>query len=460
MRKSNGLVGFTSAAVQRRVLIVILGLLSGLMMPQRLEAWTNILKDPGFEKYRLDRRGFYRPGPDSKWIEVAMGRGSVQMDMNAWEAPEQMVRERPLGFTPATTGYEGEGPEQNTGRIILQQDVVLPDAVSDKNQLYEAWVWLGGSGRDDDNNGDREDETGGWDVFFYSDGKPSAWTEDKALEHHHMNKDFWGKRGSFVQVAGYGRIPANTKGIRMRVWASTWGQAGKTGERAGFDTVVALDNAHFAIIGAPNMLINGDFELDDRAGEFKGWQRPAAWPFPRNGLKPLGVRDVFGGNFDHGQYRPFYGGQRSYGYATYLRGWVMDAFTFGQYADYTYPDGTELMLMFNWIQATANGGERQLRLVGSKVEIVAEYADSNGRLGAQSFWLDWPVPAGAGCVGRYDQNSGQPFCPRLVLNPPTGTKRVGVHVNFMVHAPYKDGFRLMNAAVDDFFLAPAGKLRK
>jgi hypothetical protein len=139
------------------------------------------------------------------------------------------------------------------------------------------------------------------------------------------------------------------------------------------------------------MLINGDFELDDRAGEFKGWRRPAAWPFPRNGLKPLCIRDVFDGNFDHGKYRPFYGGRRSYGYATYLRGWVMDAFTFGQYADYTYPDGTELMLMFYWIQATANGGERELRLIGSKVEIVVEYVGTNVQLGAQSFWLDWPV---------------------------------------------------------------------
>jgi hypothetical protein len=177
-----------SAVGRRRVFIVILSLLSGLMVPQRLEAWTNLLKDPGFEKYHLDRRGFYRPGPDSKWIEVAMGRGSVQMDMNGWEAPEQMVREHPLGFTPATTGYEGEGPEQNTGRIIMQQDVLLPDVVTGKNQFYEAWVWLGGGGRDDDNNGDREDEAGGWELFFYGDDKPSAWTEDKALEHHQMSR--------------------------------------------------------------------------------------------------------------------------------------------------------------------------------------------------------------------------------------------------------------------------------
>jgi hypothetical protein len=439
--------------------IVVVALLLALVWAQHANAWANLLEDPGFKNYRLDRRGFYRPRSDSKWVELAMGRGSVQMDMNGWEAPEQMVRERPLGFTPGTTGYEGEGPEQNTGRIILQQDVVLQNTVSTSDQFYEAWIWLGGAGRDDNNkNGDREDETGGWEIFFYGKNEPSAWTEVNTLEHHHMSKDFWGKPGSFVQVSGFGRIPANTKGIRMRVWASTWGQASKGGERAGFDAEVAIDNAHFAIIAAPNMLINGDFELDDRVGEFKGWQRPAEWPFPRDGLKPLGIRDVFAGNFDHGQYRPFYGGRRSYGYATYLSGWVMDAFTFGQYVDYTYPDKTELVLMFNWIQAAASGGEQELRLIGSKVEIVVDYLGRGGRLGAQSFWLDWPAPFGAGCVGRYDQNSGQPFSPRLVLNPPAGTKRVGVHVNFMVHAPYKDGFRLINAAVDDFFLVPTKKL--
>jgi hypothetical protein len=112
------------------------------------------------------------------------------------------------------------------------------------------------------------------------------------------------------------------------------------------------------------------------------------------------------------------------------------------------------MLMFYWIQATAAGGERELRLIGSTVEVVAEYVDGAGRLGAQSFWIDWPTPAGAASVGRYDQNSGQPYCPRLILNPPRGTKRVGIHVNFMVHTPYRDGFKLINAAVDEFFLAP------
>ena len=47
------------------------------------------------------------------------------------------------------------------------------------------------------------------------------------------------------------------------------------------------------------------------------------------------------------QYRPFFGGWRSYGYVTYLSGWRKDAFTFGQYADYRYPDGTPLVLMVN-----------------------------------------------------------------------------------------------------------------
>ena len=268
-----------------------------------------------------------------------------------------------------------------------------------------------------------------------------------------MWKDFWGERESFVQVAGFGKVPAEAQGCRVRVWATTW--ATPKGP-ADYRTEVALDNAHLAVIGAANLLVNGDFELDDREGEFKGWRRPAAWPFPRNGLKPIGVRDVFSGNFDHGKYRPFYGGRRSYGYVTYLRGWIRDAFTFSQYADYTCPEGTDLALMFHWIQAVAAGGEVQLRLVGTKVEVVAEYIGDGDRLGAQSFWLEWPTPSGAACVGRYDQNSGSAYCPRLVLSPPPGTKRVGVHVNFMVHMPYKDGFRHINAAVDEFHLAPVG----
>ena len=113
-----------------------------------------------------------------------------------------MQAERALGFTPGTTGYEGEGPGQNSGRIILQQDVVSPDLADGK--LYEAWIWLGGSGRDDDNNADKKDEAGGWEIFFYPTGDPAAWSQTKPLEHHHMIKDFWGPAGSFVRVNGFG----------------------------------------------------------------------------------------------------------------------------------------------------------------------------------------------------------------------------------------------------------------
>ena len=440
--------------------VVILGCLATLQIPQQAEAWPNLLKDPGFEQYKLDPRGFYVPVPDAPWQEITLGRGSTQLDMNDWHAPEEMSKERPLGFTPCTTKYEGDGPEQNTGRLLLQQALVDPDRFLDADALYEAWVWLGGSGRDDDNGPDVKEEAGGWEISFYANDDPSTWRKSQPIETHHMTKDFWGEPGSFVRVVGFGKIPNGTKGIRMRVWATTWGQASHPGQRGQFATEVALDNAHFAIIDAPNMLINGDFELDDRVAEFKGWQRPAAWPFPRNGLKPLDVNDVFESNFDHGKYRPFYGGSRSYGYVTYLHGWPKDAFTFGQYADYNYPDETPLVLMFNWIQAAERGVEAQLRIIGTKVEVVAEYVGSDGRIGAESFWVEWPVPAERACVGRYDQNSGQPFCPRFTLNPPAGTKSVGVHVNFMVHAPYRDGFRSINAAVDDFFLAPAEKPRE
>ncbi|MCD6393939.1 MAG: hypothetical protein J7M40_10580 [Planctomycetes bacterium] len=256
MKQSVGSGRFMCSWRRRLGSVVILGMLFGMMTVQRADGWSNILKDPGFEQYRLDRRGFYRPTVDAEWAEIAMGRGSVQLDMNDWDAPVQMVGERTLGFTPGTTGYEGEGPHQNSGRIILQQDVVAADLLSANDQLYEAWIWLGGAGRDNDNNADCSDEAGGWEVFFYGSDDPSEWTEDEVLERHHMRKDFWGKPGTFVQVAGFGRIPAGTKGIRMRVWASTWGQASTPAQRDGFKTEVALDNAHFAVIGASNMLIN------------------------------------------------------------------------------------------------------------------------------------------------------------------------------------------------------------
>jgi hypothetical protein len=365
-----------------------------------------------------------------------------------------MLAERPLGFTPGTKGYEGSEPEQNSGRLLFEQHVLDSSLFTKDGAHYEAWVWLGGGGFDDDNAGDTEDEAGGWEISFFDNTDPATWRETKPIETHSIRKDYWGDRGSFVQIAGYGKIPAGTKAIRMRVWASTWSNSGPRD----YDTEVALDNAHLGIIETPNMLINGDFELDDRVREFKGWRRPATWPFPRNGMEPADVNDAFGGKFEEGHYRPFFTGKWSYGYTTATNGWTTDAFTFSQRVDNPYPDRTPMMLMFGWIQGVGQGGDAELRIIGTKVEIVASYIDEDQHLlGADSFWVDWPVPKGLANVCRYDQNAGQPYCPRLLLNPPAGTRQIGLNVNLMAHTPYKDGWRNLNAAVDDFFLAPAEK---
>jgi hypothetical protein len=90
---------------------------------------------------------------------------------------------------------------------------------------------------------------------------------------------------------------------------------------------------------------------------------------------------------------------------------------------------------------------------------VVEYLEGEKRLDARSFWVDWPMPRSAANVCRYDQNEGRPYAPRFRLEPPPGTDRVGVHVNFLVHTPYKDGWTLMSAAVDDFLLVPAERPR-
>ena len=89
----------------------------------------NLLRDPGFEDYQLDARGFYVLPEKAAWKEITLGKASVQFDAGTWKAPPDMLRERPLGFSPGTTGFEGMGPEQNKGRIILEQDIVGPELV-------------------------------------------------------------------------------------------------------------------------------------------------------------------------------------------------------------------------------------------------------------------------------------------------------------------------------------------
>jgi len=433
-------------------ILVIVGALSAT---QNALAWENLLKDPGFEEYQLDPKGFYFLDKDAGWKEITLGINSVQFDAGTWNAPPEMLRERALGFSPGTTGFEGMGVGQNKGRIILDQDIVKPGIFTSEEQYYEAWIWLAGGGHDNDNGPDRKEETGGWEICFYGNDDASTWQESNAIEHHGVTMDFFGERNTFVRLPGFGKIPANTKGLRMRVFGTTWASASQP---ARYETEVAIDNAHFAIIGAPNMLLNGDFEMDDREGELKGWIKPAAWPFPRSGLKPRDIVNAYGENFDHGTYRPFYGARWTYGYTTYLDGWPRDAFTFSQFAKYDLPPGTPLTLMFNWVQNIADGAQAaQLRVVGTNIELVVEYLQGKERLGAKGFRVDWPVPKQPGQVGRYDQNADKAYNPRFYLEPPKGTDRIGLHVNFVVNMPYRDGFRHITSAIDDFWLVPADK---
>jgi hypothetical protein len=421
----------------------------------RAWAWENMLQDPGFEGYQLTPKGYYALDKDSAWREITLGKCSVQFNAGTWKAPADMLRERPLGFSPGTTGFDGMGPEQNKGRLIIDQDVVKPGLFTDQEQYYEAWIWLAGAGNDDDNGPDRKEEMGGWEILFFDNTDTSTWKDNKAIEHHGVNKDFFGERNTFVQVSGFGKIPARTKGVRMRVHATTWASASQP---AKYRTEVAIDNAHFAVLGSPNMLVNGNFEMDVREGELKGWTQPAAWPFPRNGMKPRKIINAYGENFDHGTYRPFYGGKWAYGYATYLDGWTRDAFTFGQTVKYDLPAGTPLTLMFNWIENIAEGGKAdQVRVVGCYVDLAVEYLKGNERLGAEGFRVDWPVPKGPACVGRYDQNADGAYNPRFYLQPPKGTERIGVYVSHFVNMPYRDGFAHICSAIDDFWLGPVEK---
>ncbi len=413
-------------------------------------AWTNLLKDPGFEEYQLDPRGFYAPRPDAGWKEITMGRCSVQFNANSWKAPAEMLAERPLGFTPGTSGFEGMGPTENKGKLIWEQDILDPALSTGDKLFYEAWIWLGGAGRDNDKEEDTEDEWGGWQLYFYDNTDTAKWKESNAIQVHSIGQDYHGDGGTFVQLVGYGKIPPGAKAARMRVWASTYGQASQA---AKYDTEVAVDNAHFAILGAPNMLINGDFEMDDREGEMKGWMCPAAWPFGRNGMRPRDVNNAFGDNFDHSSFLPFFGGRWAYGYCSYLDGWRKDGFSFSQYADYRFPQGTPLVLMFNWFQNVAYRKTVQLRTAGTELEMVFEYLRGRERLDARAIHLDWPVPKTPGNSGGYDQNDGL-YCPRILLNPPVGTDRVGLHVNFIVNTPNTAGRQAINAVVDDFYLGP------
>ena len=196
--RSKRLTGIVLASKQCGLAVAVIGVLAVLLTPQQAEAWQNVLKDPGFEEYKLDPRGFYLPTPDAPWQEITLGRGSTQLDINDWRAPEEMIEERPLGFTPGTTKYEGDGPEQNTGRILLEQHILGPDLATAAGKFYEAWVWLGGAGNDDDRGSDQKEEAGGWEISFFDNADPSTWRKT------------W-KRSSPSRVRVSGAIPPSSR---------------------------------------------------------------------------------------------------------------------------------------------------------------------------------------------------------------------------------------------------------
>lgn len=420
-------------------------------------ASENLLKDPGFERYPLDKeRGCYVPADNAAWSEYGAGGSSVVFDASGWKAPDEMTRSRPLGFTPGTKGHVGLGPEVNSGLLYFQQNVILPDDAGGKH--YEAWVWLGGAGRDDDQGSDRKEERGGWQIEFFGSDDPANWKEPLERPHHAMH-DFHGKRESFVRVSGFGRIPTGARGFRMHVSASIW----STAQAKAYDTQVALDNAHFAILEHPNLLSNGDFEEDSEPTQFVGWDRPAKYDFEFSTLKPIDVNDAYNPmnnwdhNFDHGFLLPFNGRKFAYGYTTYMCGWQKDGFTFSQDVRYRAPDGTPLTLMCYWIQNTPNMHHAlQFREgKGSHLAFVVQYFDGRRELKTETLEPAWPIAAHPKNRCGKDQNPWLAYNPRFRLVPPDDTDRIRVNVRLMLDLEYEEGLAHVACAVDEFYLGLA-----
>ncbi len=440
----------THAHSGRRAAAAVLLLLSG---PGAARAWPNRLADPGFETYSYDAGlGYYVLAPQSPWKQVR-GPGDIRFDASSWSAPAEMVAERPLGFSPGTTGFQGLNLGQNSGRILLYQDIVNPVLLSG-GPWYEAWDWLGGGGFDNDATDERKEENGGWEIFFYANTNNAAWTENNAMERHYCLRDFSGEPNSFERVSGYGKVPVGAVGLRFRALGYTWAPASTP---ASYGTKVAIDNAHFAIMKSPGggqLLVNGDFEQDASVAQFYGWQRPSPWPFPYSGFTPFDIGNLYGDGFDHGGFRPFYGGLRTYGYVTYLNDWIRDGFTFTQIVNYASP-GTPLTLMCYWGQDAQNFNNyraRQLGKIGASMQMVVEYLTGSTPIGNQTFDLGWPICRNAANMCDFDRNAGSVWNPRFRLLPPGGTDHVRLNVAVNIDLLYDPSRGHMVSVVDDFFL--------
>ena len=348
----------------KRSMCLIVGFLWVAGAPATGWAWENLLKDPGFEKYHFDNGlGYYVPDANADWREFGFGRASVRFDGSSWTAPPEMTAQQPLGFSPGAMGYEGSGATQNSGAIILEQDVT--GVANMGGATYEAWVWFGGAGKDNETGADNKDESCSWEIWFYSNNNTATWTNGSALEYHRARMDFPGDPDSFVRLSGFGKVPGGAVAFRIRISANTWyGPAGP----GNYDTKVAIDNAHFGIIKTSNLLTNGNFESDLNVADFTGWTRPAACgadipsqcpTFTSNAQIPLDMGNVYGALFNQGSFRPYFGASRAYGYETWLYGaWIYDAFTFSQVVNINSLPGTPMTYMYYWSQDTRESPNR------------------------------------------------------------------------------------------------------
>lgn len=435
--------------------VAVCGLLLVSSVP--IHASTNMLGDPGFERYTFNNGvGYYVPANDAVWQEVGLGQASVRFNAGGWSAPTEMTSERPPGFSPGAAGYEGQGATQNSGVLMMQQDVVAPELLQ-AFKPYEAWVWLGGAGNDNSPAGpDTREEFGGWTIFWYANPNTADWTDQNAFQVHSAKLDFWGQPNSFVRVSGRGKVPLSAQGFRFRVEAHTWALTAPTQP---LGTQVALDNAHFGLIEAPNLLTNGDFELDAFDAQFAGWNRPDVyWSWPTSTLVPLNLETLWFGslgqyNYNTGRYYPFFGDRYTYGYDSYLHGAVNNAFTFGQRVNVNVPAGAQMVFSCYWGQGTNNSGSiMDLRRPLGRLEVKVEYLNGANSLGVTTINPAWPVAQNAANNNRYDQNGDRFFHVRRTLTPPNGTNQIGVYVRVEANCAQPPA-EIFRQVVDDFVLS-------
>lgn len=399
-------------------------------------AWSlgNFIVDPGFERYHYDNgMGCYLPDATAAWTEYGYGTGSVLINASTWTAPAEMSAEAPLGFSPGGGGFTGEAYGQNRGVLYLYQDITTATALPLARE-YEAWVWLGGAGRDNDNvNGpDHKEERGGWMIYWYDNKDTSSWNDNNAMEIHKSEREYNGSPNSFVRIYGSGMVPLYAQGFRFYAYALSW-----VGDKPvdGVDTQVALDNAYYGI--PPNSLLyNGSFEEDTAVGEFRGWAHPDPW-FDVPDTIEVGNQLMAAGYEFLLPYRPR---AKCYGYDAFSHGWLQGAFSFGQEADVSgYGEGSSYELTFYWHQNTRNDAKTDsLRRPMARVNVGLAYLDAQANvINSESQTVVWPYSSGQGNSSNYDNNNNTAYNHRISVNPPAGSKRIGVHIELRTNAyPY------------------------